>query len=83
MNTESRPREEGPPPIPSACLKRLSVMPVRYLGGRVNQHWLVEASGNQRVLRRYAKERIASVGYEHEVLRPRIETQAPHRERFV
>src|ERR1700722_4653431 len=50
------PNNDMPPLIPPACLRRMSVRPVRYLGSRVNQHWLVESDGRHLVLRGYAKE---------------------------
>jgi aminoglycoside phosphotransferase (APT) family kinase protein len=69
MVAQSRQRNGTPPPIPAACWAALSLTPVRYLGGRLNQHWLVESDGKPFVLRRYAREQIESVEYELEVLR--------------
>jgi aminoglycoside phosphotransferase (APT) family kinase protein len=59
----------APTPIPGTFWAALSLTPVRYLGGRLNQHWLVESGGKPFVLRGYARELIESVEYELEVLR--------------
>src|SRR5258707_434354 len=67
MVAQSKQRDGTPPTIPAPCWGALS--PVRYLGGRQNQHWLVESDGEHFVLRRYAREPIESVEYELQVLR--------------
>jgi aminoglycoside phosphotransferase (APT) family kinase protein len=69
MATRSGPSNSAPPTIPAACRAALSLTPVRYLGGRLNQHWLVESDGKLFVLRGYVREPIESVEYEREVLR--------------
>ncbi len=60
--------ESPSPVIPAACIERLSVTEVRYLGGRVNSHWLVDARGRERVLTAY-RVALESLAYELEVLR--------------
>ena len=66
---QTGPSDGAPTPIPGTFWAALSVTPVRYLGGRQNQHWLVESGGKPLVLRGYAREPIESVEYELEVLR--------------
>jgi aminoglycoside phosphotransferase (APT) family kinase protein len=63
------PPNNAPTTIPACCRAVWSLTPVRYLGGRRNQHWLVERDGKPFVLRGYARESIESVEYELEVLR--------------
>jgi Ser/Thr protein kinase RdoA (MazF antagonist) len=69
MAAQAAPPEAEPTAIPAACRAALSLTPVRYLGGRLNQHWLVESDGRPFVLRAYAQKPIESVEYELEVLR--------------
>lgn len=42
--------------------------PIDYLGGRANQHWLVESRGRRLVLRGYSDEPFDDINYELEVL---------------
>jgi Ser/Thr protein kinase RdoA (MazF antagonist) len=69
MATQAGPPEDPPTTIPAACCEAMSLTPVRYLGGRLNQHWLVEIDGKPFVLRAYARGPIESAEYELEVLR--------------
>jgi aminoglycoside phosphotransferase (APT) family kinase protein len=69
MTAEAQASDKVLPSVPRTCLERLSVAPKRYLGGRMNQHWLVETSNCQLVLRGYAMEQCKSAEYELEVLR--------------
>ncbi|MCL2647328.1 MAG: aminoglycoside phosphotransferase family protein [Phycisphaerales bacterium] len=58
--------------IPQKCLEVMKIRPLRYLGGRVNRHWLVESSESsdrKLVLQAYCGEQITGAAYEHEVLR--------------
>lgn len=43
--------------------------PINYLGGRSNEHWLVESGGSRLVLRGYASELFDDIDYELAVLR--------------
>ena len=50
----------------------MKIRPLRYLGGRVNRHWLVEGedvSGRKLILQAYCGEQITGTAYEHEVIR--------------
>ncbi|MCL2641682.1 MAG: aminoglycoside phosphotransferase family protein, partial [Phycisphaerales bacterium] len=66
---------ESIPFPPEKCLETMNIRPLRYLGGRVNRHWLVgrvesaESSDRKFVLQAYCGKRIASAAYEHEVMR--------------
>jgi Ser/Thr protein kinase RdoA (MazF antagonist) len=62
-------RIKEPPPVPLGVVKQLAATPIRYLGGRVNERWLVERAGTKCVLRSYRIEDIEAAPYEHEVLR--------------
>jgi aminoglycoside phosphotransferase (APT) family kinase protein len=66
---QSGPSDGAPTPIPDSFWAALSLTPVRYLGGRLNQHWLVESGGKPFVLSGYVREPIESLKYELEVLR--------------
>ncbi len=56
------------PEVPHEVLCHFSLILVKHLGGRINQHWLVETGGSQLVLREYAPGQIDNVAYEHEVI---------------
>ena len=60
---------ESIPHPPQKCLEVMKIRPLRYLGGRVNRHWLVESSGQKLVLQVYCSEQVISAAYEHEVIR--------------
>jgi aminoglycoside phosphotransferase (APT) family kinase protein len=61
--------EQSQIPKPAAeALERWRVVPIEYLGGRSNQHWLVESQGSRLVLRGYSDEAFEDIEYELEVL---------------
>jgi Ser/Thr protein kinase RdoA (MazF antagonist) len=61
----------GPDPLPATeVLQHFAVAPAQYLGGRVNQHWLVDSGASRLVLRGYSRqEAFDDIGYELEVMR--------------
>ena len=61
--------ETESPSVPQVCLDRWSIKQVKHLGGRVNQHWLVETDSSRLVLRGYPEDQVQDVWYEHEVMR--------------
>ncbi|MYB49838.1 MAG: phosphotransferase [Dehalococcoidia bacterium] len=56
------------PQIPDVVLQRWEISPVSYLGGRLNQHWLVEHRHSRLVVRGYSDGAFPHIGYELEVL---------------
>lgn len=56
------------PHIPDAVTQRWGIVPVSYLGGRLNQHWLVEYGHSQLVVRGYSDEAFPHIAYELEIL---------------
>lgn len=56
-------------PTHHAVLRRFGASPVRCLGGRANEHWLVERGAAHFVLRGYAAEQLGDIAYELAVLR--------------
>ena len=56
------------PQIPDVVLQQWGISPVGYLGGRVNQHWLVECQSSRLVVRAYSNEGFPHIDYELEVL---------------
>jgi len=50
-------------------MEHWGIAPREYLGGRINEHWLVESGGSRLVLRGYANEQFADIHYELVVLR--------------
>ncbi len=65
VGTNSKPEVS----ILERCLERLALRQIGVLGGRVNQHWLVEGAEGRLVLRAYSAGQLDNVGYEVEVLR--------------
>ena len=56
-------------PQPAAeALRRWGASPLEYLGGRSNQHWLVESQRSRLVLRGYPVEPLGDIAYELAVL---------------
>lgn len=53
---------------PDELLENLSVRLLASLGGRFNRHWLVEAHGERRVLRRWGPQPVESIRYEVSLL---------------
>ena len=56
------------PHFPDVIKQRWGIVPISYLGGRLNQHWLVEHRDSRFVVRGYSDEAFPDVGYELEVL---------------
>ena len=56
------------PQIPHAVKQRWEIVPVSYLGGRLNRHWLVEYGHSQLVVRGYSDEAFPHIAYELEIL---------------
>jgi aminoglycoside phosphotransferase (APT) family kinase protein len=50
-------------------MQHWGVTPIDYLGGRSNEHWLVESEGSRLVLRGYSPEPFDDIDYELAVLR--------------
>ncbi len=50
--------------IPEAVLSTIGARVFRFLGGRLNKHWLVEKCGDQLVLRRWSAQSLESIEYE-------------------
>ena len=57
------------PEISPEVAQRRGISPIEYLGGRFNQHWLVESRGSRLVLRGYSEEPFEDIVYELEVMR--------------
>jgi len=57
------------PPICPEVMQHWGMNPVSYLGGRANQHWLVESHGSRLVLRGYAPAHFDDIDYELALLR--------------
>ncbi len=64
-----QPDDSQAPQIYQEVAQRWGITPIEYLGGRRNQHWLVESRGNRRVLRGYSEGPFPHIAYELEVLR--------------
>ena len=56
------------PQIPDVVIQRWEIVPVSYLGGRHNRHWLVEYGRSKLVVRGYSDEAFPHIAYELEVL---------------
>jgi aminoglycoside phosphotransferase (APT) family kinase protein len=59
-------------PMPHVChevLQHWGLTPIAFFGGRLHQHWLVEAGGRRLVLRGYSAEPFDGLDYELAVLR--------------
>ena len=65
-----RSHEDRPPTpqIPHAVTQRWGIVPVSYLGGRLNRHWLVEHRHSRLVVRGYSDDAFPHIAYELEVL---------------
>lgn len=50
-------------------IRHWGLTPIAYMGGRLNEHWLVESGDSRLVLRGYAPEPLGDIDYELEVLR--------------
>ncbi|MSQ24527.1 MAG: hypothetical protein EXR58_08310 [Chloroflexi bacterium] len=64
-----RPDHSETPQLPHEIMQRWNVAPTDYLGGRHNQHWLVQSRGSRLVVRGYSPETWDDIAYELEVLR--------------
>ena len=56
------------PQVPDVVIQRWEIVPVSYLGGLHNRHWLVEYGRSHLVVRGYAEEPFPHIAYELEVL---------------
>ncbi len=56
------------PQIPDVVKQRWGIVPVCYLGGRHNRHWLAECGHSKLVVRGYSDEAFPNIAYEHDVL---------------